>query len=134
MLYGKQVSLLVRLIRLLLAMSVGAQAWVQGTSVLVCRSTGEIVHPCGCPHEHAEVADRTTIKDQGCCELRSMPPAIPATHNAAPPILTKQVLVPWAMREPALPIAKPGPPLRLAARQQAPPSTPLYLSIRVLRI
>lgn len=123
------------MIGLLLALAVSSQALAHGSSVLVCRFTGKVIDPCVCPHEREKTPDCPTIKDQGCCELRKTEfPSVPALTKATAPVPTKQVLPAWQVPQPPLPFANINRTVFVAARQQAPPSTPLYLSIRSLLI
>ena len=120
-----------RAIGILLAITAGSQAFAHKNAVMVCRFTGKVVDPCACPHERQKASDFPTIKDQGCCELRKANfPSVPALTKATAPAPSKQLFLAWQVPQPP----KINRTVFVAARQQAPPSTPLYLSIRSLLI
>ena len=125
-----------RALHIVLALCVAAQALAHDGSVLVCRYTGEALDPCACPQERRVEPDcPTSIRDQGCCELRkSDTPATPALVKATRPAPTKYVFLTWLYPEPSQTIIGGVQTVFVAARQQAPPSTPLYISIRSLLI
>ncbi len=126
-------SLFARAIGLLLAITVGSHAFAYRNAVMVCRFTGKVVEPCACPHERQKASDVPTIKDQGCCELRTTNfPSVPALTKATAPAPSEQIFLTWQV--PPLPFPNINRTVFVAARQQAPPSTPLYLSIRTLLI
>lgn len=121
--------------RFLVAIVVASQALADGGSVLVCRYTGRIMDPCACPHERQQPSDRATLQDQGCCELRkSEAPATAVLAKATPPAPTKYADVTWLSLAPSRTSMGASRTVFVAARQQAPPSTPLYITIRSLLI
>lgn len=131
------VSLSSRTLSLLLALLVAGQAFAQRGSVRVCRYTGKVVvavaDPCACPDERQQESDGPILQDQGCCELRTANvPAVPVLAKAPTPAPNKHVILAWLLPESPWLFADVHRTVDVAARQQAPPSAPLYLSLRNL--
>jgi hypothetical protein len=126
------VTLLARTAALALAIAVASQALAQGGPVLVCRYTGKVLDPCACPQRKGPAAP--ALQSQGCCEWRAAPPAVPAIAKAANPSPSRIEAFSWALPVPPLAARPDRPFTEPTARPQAPPGTPLYLTIRTLLI
>ena len=124
-----------RTFALLMATAVAFQALAGSESVLVCRYTGNVVEPCPCPKKQSvQESDCGTLKEQSCCELRtSDSPVVPALTERTVTTQSKVVLA-WAPPPAPHQLASSAKTILVAARQQAPPSVPLYLSVRSLLI
>jgi len=127
------VKLVSRAAGLALAIVAAAQALAPGGAVLVCKYTGKVLDPCSCPQRKGPQAP--AVQAESCCELRTAPPSSPAIARAAVPSPSKPEPISWAPPA-ALPRVQPAEPrfAFTAARPQAPPRTPRYLSIRALLI
>jgi len=120
-------------LRLLVALLVLFQTLADGGATLICRHTGERMDACACPHQREQVPDSGTLKGERCCQLRTMQgPVLPAVLKGTIPSAAKQLLIAWEPPETAEPFIRSRHRVHLAARQQAPPSKPIYLSIRSL--
>jgi hypothetical protein len=126
---------MVRVLHLILALCIAAQALAYDSTLLVCRYTGKVVTPCACPDERRAEPDCATIRRQDCCEVhKSEAPAVPAVVKASAPTPVRHVLATGFTPAPSEPFLGWDRSVFVASRQQAPPSTPLYLSIRSLLI
>jgi hypothetical protein len=125
------VTLLARTAALVLAVTVGSQALAPAGAVLVCKYTGKVLDPCACPQRKG--AQAPAVQAEGCCELRAAPPSSPALARAAVPSPSRPEPFSWAP-PPAAPRIEDRRSAFIAARPQAPPGTPRYLSIRTLLI
>jgi hypothetical protein len=117
---------------LLIAAAFAAQTLAPSDAVLVCRYTGQVLDPCACPQRKGP--DAPALQSQSCCEWRSAAPATPAIAKTSAPSHSRFSLLSWALPAPS-PGAEMGQhSVLIAARPQAPPGTPLYLTIRTLLI
>jgi hypothetical protein len=122
-----------RLASVLIAAAVAVQALAPSGAVLVCKYTGKVLDPCACPQRKGP--ETPSVQAESCCELRAAPPSSPAIARAAAPSPSRPDLVSWAPPSALSRIEAADPRVALiAARPQAPPSTPRYLSIRTLLI
>jgi len=125
------VTALARIAGLLIATSVAAQPFAGG-AVLVCKYTGRVIDPCACPRIQDQTPEHPALRVQGCCELRTSDASpSPAVVRAAPPLDPPPA---WSPPQPWPSLAAPVLRIHVSARAQAPPSSPLYLSIRTLLI
>jgi len=126
---------MLRTTSIILALCVTSQAVGQGGGTWVCRHAAKILKPCACPHEPGSDEDGPGVRERACCDLHKAAdaPSAMAPKVAAPAPL-KQLLIEDLAPAPEQPMVS-GESTRIAAVQsQAPPSTPLYLSIRTLLI
>jgi hypothetical protein len=128
-----KVDLLAGSLRLLVALLVLFQTLADGGATFICRHTGERMDACDCPHQPEQVPDSVTLKDERCCQLRAtQTPVLPVVVKGAVPPAAKQLPTAWELTETAEPFIQSLYWIYAAARQQAPPSKPIYLSIRSL--
>jgi hypothetical protein len=121
------------LVRFLVALLVLFQTLAYGGATLICRHSGERMDPCACPHQREQVPGSVTLKGESCCDLRTIEsPVLPAVLKSTIPSAAKQLLMAWELPESAEPFTRSRHGVYVAARQQAPPSKPIYLSIRSL--
>ena len=133
--FSTRYKALVRVLHLIVALFIAAQALAHDGTLLVCRYTGKVVTPCACPDERRAEPDCATVRRQNCCELhKSEAPAVPAVVKASAPTPVRQVFGTGFTPAPSEPFLGGDRSIFVASRQQAPPSTPLYLSIRSLLI
>lgn len=125
--------MLVRLIAIVFALLLPAQAALPGGTIRVCRFTGQRVEPCACPGKKPLEEER--LQRQDCCELRQ---SHRADTQGVVPTLAEHVqvhavelpaVVAW--QPPALP-EEAGP--RARSGHDPPPRARLFLSLRQLLI
>lgn len=124
-----------RAFSVLLTLCVACQALGGSGATLICRYTGRVMDPCACPDEPKSNADYQRLSDQGCCELRNtQAPSVPGLVKATAPGPVKQVSISWLTPPTSQSFLAKNRAIDITPREQAPPSTPLYLSIRSLLI
>jgi hypothetical protein len=126
---------MLRTTSIILALCVTSQAVAQGGGTWVCRHAAKVLEPCACPHEPGSDDDGPGVRERSCCDLHQAADAPSAMAlKVAAPAPMKQLLTEGLAPAPEQPMAG-GKSTRIPAFQsQAPPSTPLYLSIRTLLI
>ena len=113
-------------------MIIAMGALAHDSAAAVCRFTGEVIEPCACERSHATAPAMPSINSQSCCELRRVHvvtlDAIANVEHGNIVRLTQAValVVPTNNVSTAARV--------IIARQQAPPTTPLYLAHRSLLI
>jgi hypothetical protein len=131
--YAAIVGRLKRTVGLGVAVLIALHAAVLGNVTRICRHTGEKVN-CDCPHHREKAQDRLTLGTESCCQIRSVTSAAsPAIVKVTPPAREQSVEV-WIAPKPFQILSWGGSDRYVAARQQGPPSTPIYISIRNLLI
>ncbi len=126
---------MLRTTSIILALCVTSQAVAQGGGTWVCRHAAKILEPCACPHEPGSDEDGPGLHERSCCYLHKAADAPSAiAPKVAAPAPLRQLLIEGLAPAPEQPIVS-GESARIAPVQsQAPPSTPLYLTIRTLLI
>jgi hypothetical protein len=126
---------LTRIVGLGAAFLVTLHAAAFGNVTLICRHAGEQMNPCACPHDREQAPEHAVLSSQSCCQLRTVSAEVaPAVVEGRTPSLAKQLLAVWSLPKPLHALPTEGSTTYVVARQQAPPSTPLYLTIRNLLI
>jgi hypothetical protein len=75
------------------------------------------------------------LSSQSCCQLRTVSPGVaPAVVEGRTQSLAKQLLDVWSLPKRLNALPTEGSATYVVTRQEAPPSTPLYLTIRNLLI
>src|SRR6266851_3517977 len=126
---------MLRTTSILLALCVTSQAIAEGGRTWVCRHATRISGPCPCPHEPGSDEDGPGVGERSCCDLH-LAPVTPTAMGpkVATPAPIKQLLIEGLPTAPEQPISIAESTRIAASQSQAPPSTPLYLSIRALLI
>lgn len=128
-----KLDLLAGSLRLLVALLVLFQVLADGGATFVCRHMGERMDACACPHQREQVPESAALKGERCCQLRAIQSAVlPAVVKGAVAPAAKQLLTAWELPDAVEPFIWSRHWIYAAARQQAPPSKPIYLSIRTL--
>jgi hypothetical protein len=124
---------IIRLLAIVFALLLPAQAALPGGTIRVCRYTGQRVDPCVCPGK--KPVEETRLLRQDCCELRQ---SHHADTEGVLPTLAGYVQV-HGVELPAvatwLPPAFPEEPgQRARSGHDPPPRARLFLSLRQLLI
>jgi hypothetical protein len=101
----------------------------------VCRHAGEVKNSCDCPHDREQTLDGATLSAENCCKVRTASTqATPTLIKGATPCQSNHSLEVCSVAKLLHETPQQGSAKHFAAREQSPPSTPLYLSIRNLLI
>src|SRR5712664_3050864 len=97
-----------------------------GNATRVCRHAGEEMNPCACPHDRERTADRAVVSAESCCKIRTVSvEAAPAVLKGTATSPSKQPIEVWSVPKPLQALPREESERYVAARQPAPPSTPL---------